>query len=350
MNERAVDRSGAGTIALVIPGRNCAATLDKCLESVERCRERLMPRELRIVYVDDSSTDSSRNIAGRFSSVMVLESDARGPGAARNVGWRASEADWVWFVDSDCIVEPDALEYLLAHESDGRTGGVSGAYGIANPHSMVARLIHEEIAARHRRMALAPGGEVDFLASFSVLYRREALERTGGFDVRYLKGQDAELAFRVQDAGYVLRFEPRSIAHHHHEERLLGYLRTQRRHGYWRVLLHGEHKGRAVRNSYSDWTDHLQPPVALAAVGVLVLSLAWWPVALLGASAVFALALLQLPMSAAIASHARVTEAVLFVPFGMVRALWRGVGLAHGFLRPAKLPPPVGDGAPTSRG
>ena len=62
------------------------------------------PRPGRILVVDDRR-DRAEPLAGvRGAEVKVLEGAGRGPAAARNVGWRASDAAWVVFVDDD--VEP----------------------------------------------------------------------------------------------------------------------------------------------------------------------------------------------------------------------------------------------------
>ena len=88
--------------------------------------------------------------------------------------------------------------------------GVGGSYDNAVPGSLLACLIHEEIRCRH--LAMDPEA-VDYLGSFNVLYRREILERVGGFDESEFNGpgapgaEDADLSFRVAELGFRLRFE-----------------------------------------------------------------------------------------------------------------------------------------------
>jgi cellulose synthase/poly-beta-1,6-N-acetylglucosamine synthase-like glycosyltransferase len=314
------------SVSLVIPGRNCARTLDACLEAAVAVRRRPGSPLTEIVFVDDGSTDDTAAIAGRHD-VTVIAGEGRGPGAARNLGWRRASGDLVWFVDADCEAEPDALEILVPHLDDPAVGAVSGSYGNAVAHSRLACLIHEEIVERHRRM----DREVDFLATFNVLYRRSVLAALDGFDERYLKAQDAELSFRAQEAGHRLHFDIRSIVHHHHEQHWLKYLRTQRQQGYWRALLHLEHPGRGARNSYSSALDHVQPMLAMALLGSLPLVLlpfGWVaPVGLLAA-----LLATQIPMTAALLRRLRAPRYLMFAPMSAIRAVWRGVGLTHGVL------------------
>jgi glycosyltransferase involved in cell wall biosynthesis len=312
------------SVSVVIPGRNCAGTIRACLHAIGNIAKQSESPITEVLFVDDGSTDNSAVIAAE-EGAQVLTGPGKGAGAARNRGWRAAKGDLIWFVDSDCVASGSALDALLPHLGDHAVGAVGGAYDNGCPDSLVACLIHEEIAVRHR--AMPP--EVDFLASFNVMYRRGVLETLDGFDERYLRGQDAELAFRTVDAGHRLRFEYTSRVAHFHERNLLAYFRAQFLQGYWRALLHFEHRGRTTGDSYSRFSDHLQPPVALLVLASSPMlafpALAWLPLALLTA-----LSLLQAPMMLCLRKRAGLRIAASFAVMSALRAFWRGVGLARG--------------------
>ena len=313
-------------MTLVIPGRNCAATINPCLTAAVPLKQ--SGRVVEIVLVDDASTDETRRIATGYD-VTVLSGAGIGAAAARNVGWRHAQTPLMWFVDADCVIEAEAFERLVAHLSDDQVGGVGGSYANLRPDSMLACLIHEEIVARHAAMPT----EVDFLGGFNVIYRRAALEAVGGFDERYpgATAEDADLSFRVRNAGYRLHFEPGARVGHFHETRLLRYLNTQRRHGFWRVRLHLDHRRQGMGNAYSGVADHIQPPlamIALASLPLLATQRLWWvPVA-----ALLCLAVLQIPMTVSIVRQARSSRYLMFGALGWIRSFWRGVGLMQGAL------------------
>lgn len=312
-------------VTAVVPARDAARTIDECLDSLVAIRDRPDSSLVRILLVDDGSLDDTATRAAD-RGIEVLNSGGRGAGAARNVGIGASVTPLIWFVDVDCVARPDALDRLLPHLERPEVAGVGGTYGIADDASLLERLIHEEIKVRHDRMP----EDVDFLATFDVLYRRSVLEDLGGFDVRYLKGQDADLAFRVLEAGHELRFERHSEVRHHHADRLARYLRVQRQQGYWRVALHLEHPGRGG-NSYSGPFDHLQPFVAAGLLGSLPLTI-WWP---WGAAVPILAAILllgmQLPMTVSMVRRSG-PGMWWFLGLGWIRSIWRAIGLAQGVI------------------
>lgn len=322
--------AGASKVSMVIPGRNCAGTIRACLDAATAILRADNTALAEIIFVDDASTDPTAQIVSAYP-VRLIRGNGGGPGAARNIGWRAAQHALVWFVDSDCVPEPHALSRLLTHLSDPSVGGVGGSYGNEHPHSLLACLIHEEIITRHRRMPV----EVNFLGGFNVLYQREALEAVGGFDECEFNGpgspgaEDAELAYRIHAAGYRLRFEPESRVGHHHPTKLRRYLRSQRHHGYWRVFLHLRHRSTAGGDTYSGLFDHAQPPLALLMLASLP-TLAWpalrW-IALLTAALLFAA---QWPGTWRLIRPSGRWSYVAFAGLGFIRAIWRGIGMVQG--------------------
>ena len=342
--EELAERAKMSHVTLVIPGRNCASTLDRCLSSVvpllsvvdlakdpgtERCLARSTTALREIIFVDDGSTDATPEIAARYP-VRLIQGTGQGPGAARNLGWQAAETDLIWFIDSDCVAEPDALEKLLPHMNNPDVAGVGGSYANLYPDSLVATLIHEEIVARHRRMKR----EVDFLATFNVIYRRSVLAELSGFNETLKLAQDAEFAYRVRAAGHCLNFELESRVGHHHPRNVWRYLKTQARQGYYRIKLYRQHPTKISGDSYAGMLDYVQPPLALLTLTLLPLcgldTRAWVLVAI---SLIF-LVLAQAPLAWRIFSGLNV-RTILFVAFGTFRSFARGIGMASGIIAAA---------------
>lgn len=336
-------RGASLKVSVVIPGRDTAGTLRACLSAVVALLQSGEVHE--IIYVDDGSRDESCTIAGEFPQVRCLRGTGRGAGAARNLGWQAASGELIWFLDSDCVVAPDALGRLKRHLDDPRVAAVGGSLTNATPQALLACLVHEEIVERHLRMP----ARVNFLATANVLYRRDVLVEMNGFDERFLKGQDAELAWRVKAAGYELAFDASATAAHHYHLRWRTYLRTQRQQGYWRAFLHTTHRGHSGGDSYSSVLDHLQPPVAILTLGSAGLAAlaavasyrgwlgdsggtiaGWLAAATAGLATV--LLLMQMPMTARLIRGTGSWRYLAYAPFGWLRSFYRGVGLTQGVI------------------
>ncbi len=96
-------------ISVVIPAKNRAHTLPRCLDSV---LDQTLPAHETIV-VDDSSDDNTRAVVEGYAQRGVrlarLET-GRGAQAARNHGIRIATGDWIAFQDSDDVWLPHKLE------------------------------------------------------------------------------------------------------------------------------------------------------------------------------------------------------------------------------------------------
>ena len=248
-------------VSIIIPAHNAAATLAECLGAC--LKQNYSPTE--VIVVDDGSTDDTPRIAQQFP-VEFVRQEQRGPAAARNRGAHVAKGELLIFTDSDCVPEPDWVQRLVDCFDEG-VAAVGGTYGIANNGSLLARMVHEEIVMRHARY----GKDVDFLGSFNVAVRREAFERAGGFDesFRAASGEDNDLSYRLRNTGGRLLFTSQAIVRHYHPTRLWPYLKTQARHGFWRMMLYRKHPLRATGDRYAGLVDLAAPPLAGACLAFL---------------------------------------------------------------------------------
>jgi hypothetical protein len=123
---------------------------------------------------------------------------------------------------------------------------------------------------------------------------------------------------------------------HFHETRLFHYCFKQGRQGYWRMHLYARHPGRMTGDSYSGWVDYAQPPLALASALSPVAALAVRRAALKaacltgGAASLGLLVALQVPHTLRLLSRTGRPSMLTYAPMAMLRAGFRGVGMALG--------------------
>lgn len=101
-------------LSIIIPVYNCEKYVSECLDS---CLEQdLPPEEYEIICVDDGSTDQSPQILDAYEAkhknVKVIHKENGGASTARNVGIDAATGKYIWFVDSDDLIQENVLSKL----------------------------------------------------------------------------------------------------------------------------------------------------------------------------------------------------------------------------------------------
>lgn len=100
-------------VSIILPVYNVEKYLSACLDSL--LAQTL--EEIEIVAVNDGSTDGSLQILQAYQSLnpeklFIFSTENHGVSRARNYGFAHSHGEYVWFVDSDDFVEPDACRLL----------------------------------------------------------------------------------------------------------------------------------------------------------------------------------------------------------------------------------------------
>lgn len=97
--------------SIIITVYNKAAYVEKCLLSC--LRQEVSPETFEIIAVNDGSTDASSAILRRMQSaypqIRLVEQENAGLSLAREKGAEAASGDYLWFVDADDCIAPDAL-------------------------------------------------------------------------------------------------------------------------------------------------------------------------------------------------------------------------------------------------
>ena len=190
------------TVSVVVPVYNQANTVGRTLGAL--ARQTVSPDE--IIVVDDGSQDGSANAAERAAEELgitvrvIRRATNRGPGAARDSGWRAACGDIIAFTDADATPYPDWLETALPRFQEAQVGAVEGR---------ITAIGAEAPTIYTHQVKNLYGGQ--FMTA-NMLYRRDVIAAVGGFRARFR--EDSDLAFSVLEAGYLIVFEPLALVEH----------------------------------------------------------------------------------------------------------------------------------------
>jgi len=100
--------------SVLIPAYNVSGIIERAIRSA--AAQTFPPRE--ILVIDDCSADNTVEVVKALTqdipSIRLLSTPANsGPSAARNVGLRAAQGDWIALLDSDDAWKPGRLKRLL---------------------------------------------------------------------------------------------------------------------------------------------------------------------------------------------------------------------------------------------
>ena len=239
-------------VSVVICAYNAEPTMQACLASLQN----LKYPAFEVIVVDDGSTDRTGKIADGFEGIHVIHQENKGLSAARNVGIAASLGEIVAFTDSDCVVDPDWLHYLVATFLQTGLPAVGGPNLPPPEDSVVAACV-----------AASPGGplhvllddvEAEHIPGCNMAFRREVLEEIGGFDPIYRSaGDDVDVCWRLQDRGYRIGFSPAAMVWHFRRNTMKAYIGQQKGYGKAEALLYFRHPQRFNALGYSRWRGRI---------------------------------------------------------------------------------------------
>lgn len=225
--------------AILIATYNAERDVADCLGAVAA----LATRPLEVVWIDGGSTDATvervRAEAPRLAAAglpfeLVADPANIGYAAAMNIGIRRTTAPWVLALNADARLEPDYVDRLLARaEAHGEhagaaTGRLSRFAAPGEPDRLDACGMYLVRAWRHfdRGSDQVDSGQYPVPARVfgatgaASLFSRRALEDTavgpGHFfdELFHSYREDAELAFRLQERGWDVLYEPAARARH----------------------------------------------------------------------------------------------------------------------------------------
>lgn len=169
------------SLSVVLPVKNEEAHIE---EVVRRCFQASYPADkLELIVVDDGSTDRTwevlRRLAPRYPNLTIHKFE-RNQGKRHGMAWgiRHSRSEIVVFMDSDSLLEPEALYRLIQPFRDERVGAVAGHTDIiVEPKNTISKIetVRYFVSQRVMKAAESVFGAVTCCPGPLSAYRREAI-------------------------------------------------------------------------------------------------------------------------------------------------------------------------------
>ena len=183
---------GADLISVVIPCYNQAHYLGEAIESV---LAQSYPY-FEIVVIDDGSTDSTAEVAGRYPGVSCIRQENQGLSEARNTGLRHSGGEYVVFLDADDRLLPEALQAgIECLKTNPECAVTFGHYRLIASDGSFLKQRRQPVVGKDSYAALLQRNYIGVPAV--VMYRRAVFASVGGFDSSVDASADADMYLRI---------------------------------------------------------------------------------------------------------------------------------------------------------
>jgi GT2 family glycosyltransferase len=182
-----------------------------------------------VIVIDNGPTADTERVASSFTARYVPE-PRRGYGNARNRGLAEARGDVIYFLDDDCVPEPDWADVLWNVLHSGAADLASGSRTPGQP-GLAARLEYLSTDGPVLSPALT-AGPARHLSTSNLILRREVVAKTGCFDATLAMCEDRDFTTRARKLGFRLRYEPQArVTHYPAIHRVSEYLAKMRHYG-----------------------------------------------------------------------------------------------------------------------
>ena len=236
-------------------------------DAVEALLTQDYPGALEIIVAVGPSHDRTREVAeelaARHSHVHVVDNPSGRTPSGLNAAIARSSGSVIVRIDGHAMVPADyvrmGVETLQATGAD-NVGGIMAAEGTTAFEGAVARAMTSAFGVGGASFHI--GGEPGpALTVYLGCFRREALDRVGGYDDTMIRAQDWEMNLRIRETGGVVWFTPDMRVTYRPRPNVQALARQYHDYGRWR---------REVSRRHPETLSlrYLAAPVAVAGIGV----------------------------------------------------------------------------------
>jgi len=218
---------GAPDLSVILVNYNDRLHLKDCLFSLT---DTIKDIPFEVIVIDNQSSDGTPEwIRENFPRVqLTVNAENMGFARANNQGIRESRGEFILFLNTDTILQPQAVAFLLEElRSNRRIGAVGPSLrsgektfqvSFGQKVSFLREIFQKMVLNPYYRFRLKRGVkkcQVGWLSAACLLMRKDVLEEVGLFDEKFfLYFEDIDLCVRIREKSYVLEYLPQARVYH----------------------------------------------------------------------------------------------------------------------------------------
>lgn len=212
-------------LSIILVNWNCLAYTEQCVASI---KSTLTGIDYEVIVVDNASGDAPcQSLPESFPWVKLILSDQNiGFGRANRLGVKSTSGEYLFFLNPDTVLQPDAVRRMLdTLKTESRVGAVGcrllnldGTFQLSSVQSfptilnqllalesLQKRYPHWSIWGKRPLYMRSSVGvdEVDVVSGAALMVKRRAYEEAGGFNSAYfLYAEEVDLCHALRRAGW----------------------------------------------------------------------------------------------------------------------------------------------------
>lgn len=199
---------------------------------------------IEVVFVDSMSTDDTRdkmerfkNIGYGFRNVSVVQCAKRNQAFSWNAALMTAKGDVIIRVDAHARIPRNFVSRNVYNLKQGENvvgGGRPNITSGVSPWKLTLLAAEDSLFGSSVASYRRPPTQKEYLDSlFHAAYRREVIQKVGGFNENLGRTEDNEFHYRIRMAGYKLCCCPDIISYQHSRNDLRGMIRQKYSNGRW---------------------------------------------------------------------------------------------------------------------
>lgn len=190
--------AGTPLVSVIVPVYNGAKYIQKAIESILSQTY----RHYEIIVVDDGSTDGTREKLERYQNkICYLFQQNQGSAAARNTGIKLAKGELIAFLDSDDFwsMSEKLAKQVACFLENPDLGGINTGWKIVDETGKHIKSVQPWHKAP--KLDLETWLKKKCVRTSAMMFRKEWLEKVGGFDEELRQSHDVDLILRLSLAG-----------------------------------------------------------------------------------------------------------------------------------------------------
>lgn len=205
-------------VSVIIPAYNEEKRISNAIDVL--LRQTYPKDKMEIIVVDDCSTDKTCEIVSRYSVKLIRHHRNMGPSATRNTGAKEATGEILAFTDADDKADKSWLTNIVKHYKKRNVGCVVGSshiiYGDRNwQQKILAELficLRGDNVVKNIYNSKGRMGSNKSIGT-NITFRRDIFKEMKGYEENLLAGEEQDIIWRVEKAGYKIAFEPNAVVY-----------------------------------------------------------------------------------------------------------------------------------------